>query len=151
MFLNSLVTVLLLLLIPLGRCFQVKVSYLNFSFDKKWAPLKVTEGWTKMSLSRSSHRRCSVKKVFLETSQNSQENTCARVSCLNLRKKEMMAQVFSCGFCKISKNTFFARAPQVAASYFHYVPVWVIFVIRLGTVHFIIAKTFWVHFIYVKF
>ena len=28
-------------------------------------------------------RRCSVKKVFLEISQNSQENTCARVSFLN--------------------------------------------------------------------
>ena len=31
---------------------------------------------------RSSHRRCSVKKVFLEISQNSQEKTCARVSFL---------------------------------------------------------------------
>ena len=31
---------------------------------------------------RCSHRRCSVKKVFLEISQNSQENTCARVSFL---------------------------------------------------------------------
>ena len=31
---------------------------------------------------RSSHWRCSVKKVFLEISQNSQENTCARVSFL---------------------------------------------------------------------
>ena len=31
---------------------------------------------------RSSHRRCSVKKVFLEISQNSQENTCARVPFL---------------------------------------------------------------------
>ena len=29
---------------------------------------------------RSSHQRCSVKKVFLEISQNSQENTCAKVS-----------------------------------------------------------------------
>ena len=28
---------------------------------------------------RSSHRRCSVKKVFWKISQNSQENTCARV------------------------------------------------------------------------
>ena len=45
---------------------------------------------------RSSHRRCSVKKVFLEISQNSQENTCAQV-----------AQVFSCEFCEISKNKFF--------------------------------------------
>ena len=37
------------------------------------------------------------KKVFLKILQNSQENTCVRVS---------LAQVFSCGFCKISKNTF---------------------------------------------
>ena len=35
---------------------------------------------------RSSHRRCSVKKVFLKISQNSQENTCVRVSFwLNLQ------------------------------------------------------------------
>ena len=27
-------------------------------------------------------QRCSVKKLFLEISQNSQENTCAGVSCL---------------------------------------------------------------------
>ena len=32
------------------------------------------------SLIRSSHQRCSVKKVFLEISQKSQENTCDRVS-----------------------------------------------------------------------
>ena len=29
-------------------------------------------------------RRCSVKNVFLELSQNSQENICVRVSCLQL-------------------------------------------------------------------
>ena len=29
-------------------------------------------------------RRCSVKKVFLKISRNSQENTCARVSFLNI-------------------------------------------------------------------
>ena len=58
--------------------------------------------------------RCSVKKVFLEISQTSQENTCARVSFLiklqasicNFIKKETLAQVFSGKFCKISKNTF---------------------------------------------
>ena len=32
---------------------------------------------------RSSHQRCSIKKVFLEISQNSQENTCSRVSFFN--------------------------------------------------------------------
>ena len=35
-----------------------------------------------ISPSRSSRQECSVKKVFLETSQNSQENTCARASFL---------------------------------------------------------------------
>ena len=38
--------------------------------------------------------------VFSEILQNSQENTCARDSFLTL------AQVFSCEFYKISKNTF---------------------------------------------
>ena len=33
-------------------------------------------------ISEAVDRRCSVKKVFLEISQNSQENTCARVSFL---------------------------------------------------------------------
>ena len=36
-------------------------------------------GYRKKPL-RSSHQRCFIKKVFLKTSQNSQENTCARVS-----------------------------------------------------------------------
>ena len=56
-------------------------------------------------------RRCSVNKVFLEISQNSQENTCARDSFL-----ESLEQVFSCEFCEISKNTSFYRTPPVAAS-----------------------------------
>ena len=51
-------------------------------------------------------QRCSVKKVLLETSQNSQENICARASFLI---KKTLAQVFSCEFCEISENTFFYR------------------------------------------
>ena len=69
-------------------------------------------------------RRCSVKKVFLENSQNSQQNTCARVSFLiklqpyacNFIKKETLAQVFSCQFYEISKNTLCYKTPLVAAS-----------------------------------
>ena len=63
-----------------------------------------------------------MKKVFLEISQNSQENTCARVSFLMklqaeaFIKKETLAQVFSCEFCEISKNTFSYRTPLVATS-----------------------------------
>ena len=66
---------------------------------------------------RSSHNRCSVKKMFLEISQNSHESTCARVSFLiKFIKKETLVQVLSCEFCKISRNTFFQRTPLVAVS-----------------------------------
>ena len=74
-------------------------------------------------------RGCSVKKVFLEISQISQENTCARVPFLiklqalglmpeacNFIKKEALAQVFSCEVCEVSKNTFFYRPLPAAAS-----------------------------------
>ena len=65
----------------------------------------------------------SVKKVFLEILQNSQENTCVRVSFLikcrpeacNFIKKETLAEVFSCEFCNNS-NTFSYRTPLVTAS-----------------------------------
>ena len=68
-----------------------------------------------------------MKKVFLEISQNSQENTCARVSVsIKLQAerpatllKKKLAQVFSCEFCKIPKNTFSYKTPPVAASDIH--------------------------------
>ena len=52
--------------------------------------------------------------VFLEILQNSQENTCPRVSFLikfqaSGFKKETLTQVFSCEFCEISTNTFFTE------------------------------------------
>ena len=65
-----------------------------------------------------------MKKVFLEISHNSQEKTCVRISFLTklqasackFIKKDSLAQVSSCEFCEISKNTFFYRTPLVAAS-----------------------------------
>ena len=55
--------------------------------------------------------------MFLEISQNSQENTCARVlKPAALLRKETLIQVFFREFCEISKNTFLHRTPQVAAS-----------------------------------
>ena len=62
--------------------------------------------------------------VFLEISQNSQENTCLWVYFLiklealacNFIKKEALAQVFPCEFCEICKNTFSYRIHPVAAS-----------------------------------
>ena len=73
-------------------------------------------------------RRCSVKKLFLKISQNSQENTCVRASFFNkvaslrpatLLKKETLEHVFSCKFCEIFKNTIFYRTPEVATSVYH--------------------------------
>ena len=61
------------------------------------------------------------KKVFLEISQNSLENACIRVSFLvNLQasalQKETLVRVFSCEFCKFSKNTFFTEHLWTTAS-----------------------------------
>ena len=76
-------------------------------------------------LPKQSPQRSSVRKVFLDILQNSQENTSARVSffnkgpdleACNFIKKETLAQVFSCKFCKVFKNTSSSRTPPVAAS-----------------------------------
>ena len=65
---------------------------------------------------RSSHRRFSVKKVFLEIWQNSQENTCARVSFFNkvaglrpatLLKKRLWHRSFPVNYAKFLKIPFF--------------------------------------------
>ena len=68
-------------------------------------------------------QRCSVRRGFFKTSQNSQENTCVRVSFLiSCRpqasgiKTGTLAQVLSCEFCEYSKHTFSCRSPSVAAS-----------------------------------
>ena len=70
-----------------------------------------------LETSEAATRGVLCKKVFLEISQNSQENTCARVSFLkscrpqawNFIKKKALAQVLPCEFCEISKNTFFTE------------------------------------------
>ena len=64
-------------------------------------------------MSEAVTRSYSVKKVFLKISQNSQENTCARVFFI---KKEALAQVFSCEIFEICKNTFSYRTSPVAIS-----------------------------------
>ena len=71
-------------------------------------------------MSEAAAQRCSANKMYLEISQNSQENNCARVSFAELGPATLLAktlaQVFSCEFREISKNTFSCRTPPVAAS-----------------------------------
>ena len=61
------------------------------------------------------------ENVYLDISQNSHGNNCVRVSfliklCCNFIEKETLTQLFSCEFCKISKNTFFTEHLRTTAS-----------------------------------
>ena len=62
------------------------------------------------------HGQARVSKIL----QNSQENTCVRVSILikacNFINIDILIQVLSCQFREISRNTFFYRTPVSAAS-----------------------------------
>ena len=73
---------------------------------------------------RSSHRRCSVRKGFLRNfakvtgkcmCQSLFLNKVAGWAC-NFIKKETLAQVFYCEFCKISTNTFYGEHLWATAS-----------------------------------
>ena len=63
-------------------------------------------------------RRCSVRKVFLKISQNSLENTCARVSFLvklqasGLFKKWLWHRHFSVNFAKFLETPFLTEYPR---------------------------------------
>ena len=73
---------------------------------------------------RSSHRRCSVRKGVLRNfAKFTRKHLCQslfltklQASACNFIKKEALAQVFSCKFCKISKNTFFIEHLWATAS-----------------------------------
>ena len=81
-----------------------------FQFDHRCGSFRVVIQRKRETVTQ----RCSIKKVFLEISENSQENIFVIVSFLI--KKETLAQVFSCEFFEISKNTFSFRIPPVTAS-----------------------------------
>ena len=94
------------------------LSWLSFT-QKTW--LSFTQSWTGFRVFVALYKQ---SPVFLENSQKSQENTCARVSFLiklqaeacNFVKKETLVRVFSSEFCEISMNTFSYRALPVTAS-----------------------------------
>ena len=77
---------------------------------------------TTFPLSRSSLQRCSVTKGVLRNFAKfkgkhlRQSPFFNKAQACNFTKKETLAQVFSCKFFKIAKNTFSHRTPLVAAS-----------------------------------
>ena len=62
---------------------------------------------------RSSHRRCSIKKVFLKF-RNIHRKTPVLESVFF--KKETQTQVLSCEYCEILKKTYFEKHLRTAAS-----------------------------------
>ena len=62
---------------------------------------------------KSSNRGCSIKKLFLKTSQYSLESTC--VFTCNFIKKRLQHGFFSCEYCDFFKSNCFEEHLQVAA------------------------------------
>ena len=85
---------------------QARDKYKNLSEEDK---NKKREYGNVGETDRSSHRRCSVKKVVLRNFTKFTGKVC------NFLKKESLAQVFSCEFCEISKNTFYTEHLQTTA------------------------------------
>ena len=84
----------------------------------------LSKGTVQSNCLRSSHQRCSLKKVVLKNSQYSQENICGGVSFLiklqalglQLYWKETSTEMFSCEYCEISKYNYFQEHLRTAAS-----------------------------------
>ena len=112
-----------------GRIFQYKVSFpLNFISLKKilqwvksrtrmlfmfsvwyfklWKRNKLILHFLEKIKPEAVAQKCSIRKVF----------SSGLPQACNFIRKETLAQVFSCEFCEIPKNTFSYRTPLVAAS-----------------------------------
>ena len=91
---------------------------------------------------RSSHQRCSIVKGVLRILQNSQENTCARVSFLlilffNFIKKETLALVFSVNFAKFLRTPFLQNTSwRILLEIWVNIPksAWLVFVLHVPIV-----------------
>ena len=101
----------------------------NFHNSSVWNPSKVQRSllgptarflWIILSLNLSEIYICFLKfpeQHFSRTSINDSESLLdfvkntrsSHCGCCNFIKKETLAQVFSCNFCEISKNTFYIK------------------------------------------
>ena len=79
-----------------------------------WA--KTAQSTIKEILSVDTRRRFNIDRTSCDIIRR--RKCSAKPQPCNFIKKKSLAQVFSCEFCEISKNTFFHRTPLVAASAF---------------------------------
>ena len=87
---------------------RLKIIIRKYSFFQNldisiWAAKLVTD----FKLTEAVSQKCSVKKVFLEI----------LPEACNFIKKEALAQLLSCEFCEISKNTFFHSTSGAASEF----------------------------------
>ena len=90
----------------------LKISKSNQIFDTTVFPDSEPNSWQIFSLKKAIFQRCSIKNVFLEIPQNSQENACVRVSFLikfqaSLLKKKLWHRCFLVNFAKFLRTPFF--------------------------------------------
>ena len=96
-----------------------------------------------MSVMSSLIQRCYIQKVFWRIFKNSEESTLA----CNFIKKGTLAQVFSCEFCEISKNTFSYRTPLDDCFLCHTPHYSLVIIVGFEQVNYIIVFSlhFWIH------
>ena len=70
---------------------------------------------TGVNSSEAVTRRCSVVGALENFAKFTGKHLCQSLFFNNFIKKETLAQMFSCEFYEIFKNTFFKRTPLVAA------------------------------------
>ena len=100
----------------------IDMSFITFfeALHSNMEKIAIISPPVKIQYSEAAVRRCSVKKVFLEILQNSQENNCVRDSFLiKLQAKTISETDVSREFCEISKNTFFTEHLRATASEYY--------------------------------
>ena len=96
-------------------CCQVEVPQLLWS-SKRGCCSKYLKLARQIKELQKRRQRCSVKNVLRNFTKFTGKHLCQSLETCSFIKKDTLVQVFSREFCEISKNTFFHRTPQVAAS-----------------------------------
>ena len=86
-------------------CYYLWIGIVILYYISNWF-IRLPITWWNTEAAKAVVQRCSVKKLFLETSQNSQENTRARVS---LFKKRFWHSCFPVKFVKFLRTRFFTE------------------------------------------
>ena len=89
------------------ECFYKMINYKNIS-----RTLQIIRMFKRMSLTASNKFQAMVKLIPLIPIADYRQ----RPKACNFIKKETLAQVFSCEFCEISKNTFFTEHLRTTTS-----------------------------------